>query len=114
MMPEESIVDAINRLEAAINRLEMLLKGDQYTQMPGLVADVRRLQEQVVQMQSVRLSAWQWLFGFTLFVGGVAMSNHAACGMFGIPTGAGLTFAILLWAISAVFFLSGLGLIRWK
>jgi hypothetical protein len=114
MMSEESIVDAVTRLEAAINRLETLLKGDSYTQVPGLVADVRKLQEQVQQIQSVRPSSWQWLFGFALFVGGVALSNHAACGVFGISTSAGISFAVLLWSISAVFFLSGLGLIRWK
>lgn len=114
MTSEESIVDAVNRLEAAIARLETLLKGDQYTQVPGLMHDVKRLQEQMAQVQAVKVSAWQWLIGFWLFVAGVALSNHAVVGLFGISTGAGISFALLLWSISAVFFLSGLGLIRWK
>lgn len=114
MTSEESIVDAVLRLEAAIARLETLLKGDQYTQVPGLMHDVKRLQEQMAQVQAVKVSAWQWLLGFWLFVSGVALSNHAANDLFGIPTTVGVAFAILLWAISAVFFLSGLGLVRWK
>jgi hypothetical protein len=109
MMPEETIVDAVNRLEAAVTRLETLLKGDQYAQVPGLLYDVKRLQEQVNQMQTVKVSAWQWLIGFWLFVAGVVLSNHAVNELFGIPTMVGVAFAVLLWVISAVFFLSGLG-----
>jgi hypothetical protein len=114
MTSEESILDAVNRLEQAIGRLEMLLKGDAYMNMPGLVADVRRLEQDVSRMAAIKLSAWQWIIGFFLFVSGVALSNHAACGLFGIPTSVGISFALLLWAVSAIFFLSGLGLIRWK
>jgi hypothetical protein len=114
MMSEESIIDVVTRLEMATNRLEILLKGDSYTQVPGMVYDVRKLQEQVVHIQAIKLSAWQWLFGFVLFVGGVVLSNHAACGMLAISTIAGISFAVLLWSISALFFRSGLGLIRWK
>jgi hypothetical protein len=113
-MPEESIVEAVNRLEVAIGRLETLLTGDTFTAAPGLVRDVRQLQQDVQQLQTNKVSMWQWLIGFALFVGGVTLSNHAACSVVGVTIQAGLSFAVLLWAISAVFFLSGLGLIRWK
>ena len=114
MTSEESILDAVNRLEQAISRLELLLKGDTYTDKPGLVADVRKLENEVSQLASVKLSAGQWLLGFVLFVGGVFISNHVACGFLNIPTNVGISFAILLWMVSAVFFLSGLGMLKWK
>lgn len=114
MTSEESIVDAVNRLEAAIARLEMLLKGDQYMQVPGLIYDVKRLQEQMAQMQAMKASTWQWLIGFWLFVSGVVLSNHTSSELLGITPLAGVAIAVLLWSISAVFFLSGLGLSRWK
>lgn len=114
MMPEESIIDAVNRLEAAVNRLEVLVKGDNYSQFPGIAHDVRQLQLEMAHIKSIRTSTWQWLIGFMLFVGGTLLSNCAANELLGASSTTRFSFAGVLWAISAVFFLSGLGLIRWK
>lgn len=110
----ENVIDQVDRLEKAVLRLERLLDGDQTLGLTGYSTELRRLRQDVDEMRSNKVSIWQWLMGFALFVGGVMLSNHAACGVMGLPVATGLSFALVFWAVSAVFFVSGLGFIRWR
>lgn len=114
MTPDESILDAVNRLEVAVRKLEAMVRGDVDLNTPGLAVEVRQLRAELDAMRATKPSIWQWILGFWLFVGGVVLSNHAACNLFGVSPALELSFSILLWLISMVFFLGGLGLLRWR
>ncbi len=110
----ENVIDQVDRLEKAVLRLERLLDGDTTLGLVGYSAELRKLRQDVDEMRSAKVSVWQWLMGFALFVGGVVLSNHAACGVLGMAPSVGLSFAVVFWGVSAIFFVSGLGLIRWR
>lgn len=114
MTPDESILDAVDRLETAVRTLEGIVRGNVDLNTPGLALEVRQLRAELDAMRAVKPSIWQWLLGFWLFVSGVVLNSHVAYNLFGISPGLGLSFAMVFWLISVVFFLSGLGLLRWR
>lgn len=110
----ENVIDQVERLEKAVQRLEKLLDGDQTLGLVGFSTELNKLRQDVDEMRSAKVSLWQWSIGFVLFVMGVILSNHTASAMVGVLPTTGLSLAVVFWGVSAIFFISGLGLIRWR
>jgi hypothetical protein len=110
----ETIVDIVDRLDRSVSRLEKLLDGDVQLGLRGIAQRVTVLEEHVAAMQSVRVSALQWLLGYLLFGLFVVLVSHSNCLALGLPLSVGMTIGALAFVLAAVFFVSGLGWIRWR
>lgn len=111
---EEMITDAVDRLDVTVKRLEKLLDGDASLGLRGVINRVSVLEEHVNALQSTRVSALQWLIGYVLFGLFVFFTSHSGCSVIGIPLEVGASLGLFVFVLAAVFFVSGLGWIRWR
>lgn len=111
---DETLVDIVARLEKTTQRLETLLDGSPAFGVAGLNSRVALLEQQVATIQGQRVSAWQWMVGYVLFVSGVIMASHGNVTAIGLTPTAGIVIGALAWVLAAVFFLSGLGWLKWR
>lgn len=114
MDSEPTIFEMVTRLERSVARLEMMVDGDVELGLRGVTHRVAMLEQHVEQMRNVRVSALQWLIGYLLFGGFVFLTSHAGCDFLGIPLGVGASLGLLVFVLAAIFFVSGLGWIRWR
>lgn len=111
---DETIIDIVDRLDRSVSRLEKMLDGDVQLGLRGVTQRVSVLEEYVASMQSVRVSAMQWLIGYLLFGLFVVLVSHSTCNALGLPLSVGMTIGALAFILAAVFFVSGLGWVRWR
>lgn len=111
---EETLVDIVARLEKTTARLETLLDGSPAFGVEGLNSRVAHLERQIAIIQEQRVSAWQWMMGYVLFVVGVITVSHGNVTAIGLTPTAGIVIGALAWVLAAVFFLSGLGWLKWR
>lgn len=111
---DETLVDIVVRLEKAVERLNMLMDGSQALGVDGLTTRINHIEKRLDNMQAQRASMWQWTLGYVLFIVGVLMASHNNVELFGITPIAGAIGGTLVWMLAAVFFLSGLGWLKWR
>lgn len=111
---DETIVDIVDRLDRSVSRLEKMLDGDVQLGLRGVAQRVTVLEEHVESIKSVRVSALQWLIGYLLFGLFVVLISHADRQSMGLPLSVGMAVGALSFVLAAVFFVSGLGWIRWR
>lgn len=111
---EETIIDIVDRLDRSVSRLEKMLDGDVQLGLRGVTQRVAVLEEHIDSIRSVRVSALQWLIGYLLFGLFVFFTSHAGCSTIGIPMEVGAGLGLFVFVLAAVFFISGLGWIRWR
>lgn len=111
---DETIIDIVDRLDLSVSRLEKMLDGDVQLGLRGVTQRVSVLEEYVASMQSVRVSALQWLIGYLLFGLFVVLVSLSTCNALGLPLSVGMTIGALAFILAAVFFVSGLGWVRWR
>lgn len=111
---EEMITDAVDRLDKTVKRLEVLLDGDARLGLRGVINRVTALEEQVEALRNTRVSAMQWLIGYVMFGLFVFFTPHAGSSFIGFPQEAAASIGLFMFVLAAVFFVSGLGWIRWK
>lgn len=111
---EETLIDIVERLDHSVERLERMLDGDQTIGLSGVRQRVSILEDHVNAMQSVKVSALQWLIGYILFGFFVVLVSHSGCNAIGLPLSVGMMVGALSFILAAVFFVSGLGWIRWR
>ena len=111
---EETIIDIVDRLDRSVSRLEKMLDGDVQLGLRGVTQRVAVLEEHIDSIRSVRVSALQWLIGYLLFGLFVVLVSHSGCAALGLPLSVGMSIGALAFILAAVFFISGLGWIRWR
>lgn len=111
---EETLVDMVERLDRSIRRLETLVEGDQGIGLYGLTARVVQLEHNVDELRSVKVSALQWLLGYLLFGAFVFLVSYSGCNWLGIPLQVGFALGLFFFGLAALFFVSGLGWIKWR
>lgn len=110
----ETIIDKLDRVERTVTRIEKMLDGDSQLGLTGVAQRVTVLEQHVASIQSVRISALQWLLGYLLFGLFVVLVSHSTCNALGLPLSVGMTIGGFAFILAAVFFVSGLGWIRWR
>ncbi len=113
-MDSETIVDKLDRVERSVTRIEKLLDGDVQLGLRGVSHRVTVLEEHVASIQGVRVSAMQWLLGYLLFGLFVLLTADSTCNALGVPQQIGLVVGGLAFVLAAIFFVSGLGWLRWR
>lgn len=111
---DETLIDTVGRLDKITTRLETLLDGNAALGVSGLLTRVERIENRIEQQAARSVSMWQWIIGYILFICGTVLTSHGNLVLFGIAPQAGLTIGVLVWALAGVFFLSGLGWLRWR
>lgn len=111
---DETIIDKLERVERSVMRIEKMLDGDQQLGLRGFAQRVTALENHIDSIRSTRVSALQWLIGYLLFGLFVFFTSNAGCSAIGISMEVGAGFGLLLFVLAAVFFVSGLGWIRWR
>lgn len=111
---EETLLDTVGRLDRITTRLETLLDGNAALGVSGLLARVERIESKLEQQAAKSVSMWQWIIGYVLFVSGTVLAGHGNLMLFGISATAGLIIGVTVWLLAGVFFLSGLGWLKWR
>jgi hypothetical protein len=109
---DEMITDAVDRLDAAVRRLELLVDGDESLGLRGLTQRLSALENEVRAQQNMRAGALQWLIGYVLF--GLFSFSIARVGIeaMQVPLYLAAGASLLLFLLSAFFFVSGLGWLK--
>lgn len=111
---DETIVDKLDRVERSVARIEKMLDGDAQLGLRGVAQRVTVLESHIDSIRSVRVSALQWLIGYLLFGLFVFFTSHAGCSTIGISMEVGAGLGLFVFVLAAVFFISGMGWIRWR
>jgi hypothetical protein len=111
---DETLVDIVERLNRTVGRLEILLEGDAALGLRGVTTRVQRIEENLDLMQSAKPSALQWTIGYLLFGLFVAIVSHSGCQWLGISVQLALIIGVFVFVFAGVFFVSGLGWLKWR
>jgi hypothetical protein len=121
-MATENILEAVDRIEIAVNRFERILYGDPPARPNGLIVefeglrkDVQGLRDDVHRLQNKRPNVLLWVAGFAAFV--VSMSfgmvgfvnlagNHE---VWNLPGPVALWLAATFAVVALLLFLGGFG-----
>ncbi len=112
---DETLVEIVNRLEKATTRLETLIDGNADLGLPGLATEVRKLRDDVDNLQEkTRVSLWQWLGGYVLFVLAFGLTIKEIRDFLELSPIAALLGGGILIGLAALLFVSGLGWMKWR
>lgn len=120
-MATENILEAVDRIEAAVGKFERILYGDPparpnglLVEFEGLRRDVQGLREDVHRLQN-RPNVLLWVAGFAAFVAAMAfgmvgfMNLTAGHEVWNLPGSVGLWLAGMFVLVSLLLFLGGFG-----
>lgn len=108
MTRDEMLVETIERLDAAVGKLETIIGGDPDLGYRGLSQRVERIESEMKRLNSQRSSIVQWTIGYTMlgmFVAVLATGDLAEMMIAGTAIG--------LFVGAGIFLASGLGLLKW-
>ena len=108
MTRDEMLVETIERLDAAVRKLETIIGGDPDLGYRGLSQRVERIEGEMKRLNSQRSSIVQWTIGYTMlgmFVAVLATGDLAEMMIAGAAIG--------LFVGAGIFLASGLGLLKW-
>lgn len=109
---EETLVELVERMERATNRLERIVYGDADIGAIGLNERVSRLERILDEIMQTRTSPLLWAIGFGLFVAGFALLLDQVQQVLSIQHPAAAWVSALLLALSFIFFWAGFGWLR--
>lgn len=121
-MATENVLDAVDRIEAAVSKFERILYGDPparpnglLVEFEGLRCDVQGLREDVHRLQNRRPNVLLWVAGFVSFVVSVAfgmvgfMNVAGAHDVWNIPGPVSLWLALMFALVALLLFMGGFG-----
>jgi hypothetical protein len=124
-MATENILEAFERVEDTLSRVERILCGDPRERLPGLMTefeglrgDVQGLRRDVQQLQAQRPQVLLWIAGYVCFLlsglfAAIAVYQVSASlelyGLLDIPLWLASGLALLFAAIAAGLFVGGFG-----
>lgn len=121
-MATENILEAVDRIEAAVSKFERILYGDPPARPNGLLVefeslrrDVQGLREDVQRIKGRRPNVLMWAVGYLSFLTSMAlgvvgfMNLIGAHDAWGLPGPAGLWLALTFAVIAAFLFVGGYG-----
>jgi hypothetical protein len=65
MTSDESILDAVERLENAVGKLESIVRGNVELNIPGLLHEVRQLRTEINALKTIVIGLLTLMFFFT-------------------------------------------------
>ena len=124
-MAVENVLDAVERLEAVVQKFERILHGDRDARHEGLVdvvaslnLEVRKLRDEFQFVKRRRHHLWLWLVGYVCFlvsgmfailaIGGVSSSPELYW-MLDVPVALALFLALFFAGVSLLAFVNGFG-----
>ena len=110
---EETVVDAVDRLERAVSRLERIVNGDVDMASPGLWAEHKQLMVDVAELKSRKPDPRSWLLGYVIFVIGMLPLIKEMRERMGVAPELAMVFMVVAIGVALMFFANGLGFIRW-
>ena len=114
MNQEDSVIDAVERLERAVTRLEkILLAGDSDVGTPGMLHQHRQLVADMEEIKARRPKPASWVIGYAIFSVGLIPLIKEVREYLGIDYGAVIIFLFISTAVALYFFANGLGFVRW-
>ena len=121
-MATENILEAVDRIEAAVSKFERILYGDPparpnglLVEFEGLRRDVQSLHEDVHRLQNRRPNVLLWVAGFAAFMAAMIfgmvgfMNLTAGHDVWNLPGGVGLWLAGMFALVSLLLFMGGFG-----
>ena len=109
---EETLVELVERMEKAVNRLERLVYGDAELGAVGLTERVSKLERQVGDLTQREPVPALWSVGFVLFVLAFGLAIKEARDLVGLTLLPAFGLGALLIGLSMLFFYAGLGWVR--
>ncbi len=109
---EETLVELVERMEKAVNRLERLVYGDAELGAVGLNERVSKLEGQMADLTQREPVPALWSVGFLLFVLAFGLAIKEARDLVGLAPLPAFGLGALLIGLSMLFFYAGLGWVR--
>lgn len=109
-MLEGGVVSAVERLEKAVDRLELMVNGSEELQLGGLTDKIADHDQRLRRLEMRTPNPYQWALGFFVFVLVVFVVADADVSFFPLlpPVQVGL-IAVLGALVSMLLFLGGFG-----
>lgn len=114
MEREGTVLDAVDRLERAVSRLERIVDGDTEIASPGMLSQHRQLVIDVAELKARRMDLRMWIAGYLVFTAAFSMTIKEIRDILGISFEMALVFGWILIGVALALFLSGLGWMRFS